>query len=110
MTQNVMAQLNSDFTASSTEVCLSEVITFTDLSTPSGTIISWDWDFGDGNASTLQNPTHTYSAPGTYTVILTANDGSNADPEVKLNYITVHPLPTPSFTASAPSSCAYRHQ
>lgn len=35
-----------------------------------GGIISYSWDFGDGNSSTLQNPTHTYSGPGTYFVSL----------------------------------------
>lgn len=35
--------------------------------------ISWYWDFGDGNTSTVQNPTHTYSTPGTYNVVLTIN-------------------------------------
>ncbi len=36
---------------------------------------SWAWDFGDGNTSNLQNPTHTYTAIGTYTVCLTASNG-----------------------------------
>ncbi len=35
------------------------------------TITSWFWDFGDATTSTLQNPAHTYAAPGTYTVCLT---------------------------------------
>ena len=35
------------------------------------TVISWFWDFGDGNTSTLQNPTHTYATEGTRTVCLT---------------------------------------
>jgi gliding motility-associated-like protein len=30
----------------------------------------WNWDFGDGNTTTVQSPTHTYAAPGTYTVTL----------------------------------------
>jgi len=36
---------------------------FTDLSTMQSTnySVTWDWDFGDGSTSTLQNPTHTYS-------------------------------------------------
>jgi PKD repeat protein len=43
--------------------------TFTDTSTDQGaTINQWSWDFGDGVKSTLQNPVHTYSAAGTYTV------------------------------------------
>ncbi len=39
----------------------------------------WNWDFGDGAASYQQNPTHTYSATGNYTVTLTAinEDGQN---------------------------------
>jgi PKD repeat protein len=42
---------------------------FTDLST--GSIGAWSWNFGDDENSTLQNPTHTYSEPGTYQIILT---------------------------------------
>lgn len=45
-------------------------VNFTDLST--GTPTSWYWVFGDGNSSTTQNPTHTYTNAGTYTVCLTA--------------------------------------
>jgi PKD repeat protein len=43
---------------------------FTDLSQGAGT---WAWDFGDGNISTLQNPTHTYDSAGTYVVTLLIN-------------------------------------
>jgi len=43
---------------------------FTDVS--SGTPVSWNWNFGDGNTSTVQNPSHTYlSVDSTYTVTLT---------------------------------------
>ncbi|MDR2918985.1 MAG: PKD domain-containing protein [Tannerella sp.] len=44
---------------------------FTDESTiASGTIISWEWDFGDGNFSSAQNPAHTYKDKGVYEVLL----------------------------------------
>lgn len=46
---------------------------FTDLSINNPT--SWSWDFGDGNSSPLANPTHTYAAAGTYTVVQTATNG-----------------------------------
>lgn len=54
----------------------SDSITFNfgDASVPGGTvpdhITKWAWDFGDGVTSTLQNPNHTYSAPGIYNVSL----------------------------------------
>ena len=35
---------------------------------------SWHWDFGDGGTANIQNPTHTYANPGTYTVTLTVTD------------------------------------
>lgn len=48
---------------------------FTDLSTDDGVVSGWDWDFGDGSPhSALQNPTHVYAAPGTYTVTLVVTD------------------------------------
>ncbi|HEX2898137.1 MAG TPA: PKD domain-containing protein, partial [Bacteroidia bacterium] len=40
---------------------------------------SYAWDFGDGNASSLQNPTHTYSALGNYNVCLTVTDACGTD-------------------------------
>lgn len=49
---------------------------------------SWLWDFGDGNSSTLQDPVHTYSVPGTYNVTLTATDDAGTctmDPPVTIN-------------------------
>jgi PKD repeat protein len=60
---------------------------FTDASTdPDGTVESWLWDFGDGNTSTEQNPTHTYAADGTYTVTLTVwdNEGEPSGPVSKI--------------------------
>ncbi len=50
------------------------VVQFTDLSTTEGTIVKWTWDFGDGNTSTSQNPEHTYTTPGIYTVSLTVEN------------------------------------
>jgi PKD repeat protein len=52
-------------------------VSFTDLSTQTPT--SWFWDFGDGNTSTQQNPSHTYAANGTYTVCLTATNTCGSD-------------------------------
>lgn len=50
---------------------------FTDLSTNSPT--DWNWDFGDGSVSGLQNPSHTYASQGSYNVCLTATNGIGDD-------------------------------
>jgi PKD repeat protein len=58
-------------------------VTFTDNSyDPDGFIVSWLWDFGDGNTSTEQNPIHTYIVPGSYTVTLTVTDDDGASSSI----------------------------
>jgi len=52
-------------------------VTFTDKSTPSNTLKSWAWDFGDNQTSNSQNPLHFYDLPGTYTVKLAVTNNSN---------------------------------
>jgi PKD repeat protein len=64
---------------------------FTDTSTKNPT--SWSWNFGDGNTSTLQNPSHIYENPGVYTVSLTATNAGGPSTVTKNNYITVTSLP-----------------
>ena len=56
----------ANFTANNTSGCGPLRVTFTDQS--AGAPDSWSWDFGNGQLSILQNPTITYSQPGTYTV------------------------------------------
>ena len=56
---------------------LNQPVYFTDLSLPgSGLIVTWNWNFGDGNSSSLQNPAHTYTLPGTYSVGLIVTNES----------------------------------
>jgi len=51
---------------------------------------SYEWDFGDGNTSTGENPSHSYKTAGSYTVFLTVTDDrGNADTETRDEYITV---------------------
>jgi PKD repeat protein len=53
-------------------------VDFADHSTRSSDarFVSWSWDFGDGGKATKKNPTHEYSAPGSYDVTLTVKDTS----------------------------------
>jgi C1A family cysteine protease len=76
----------ANFTANRTIGSIPLVVAFTDTST--GGPIEWLWDFGDGGSSTLRNPEHTYTMPGTYTVNLTATNSLGSDSEVKNAYIT----------------------
>ncbi|MBZ0243629.1 MAG: PKD domain-containing protein, partial [Bacteroidales bacterium] len=58
----------------------------------SKTIMTWQWNFGDGNTSTVQNPTHTYNTNGSYTVSLTVTDNAgNSSTETKTAFIQVDP-------------------
>lgn len=87
--------VNANFTANVTSGFAPLVVSFTDNSTSQDPITSWSWNFGDGSTSTQQNPTHTYSNPGTYSVTLTAtNNCGNSATTIKLNYITVVAAPS----------------
>ncbi|HII92471.1 MAG TPA: PKD domain-containing protein, partial [Methanosarcina sp.] len=71
-------------------------VQFTDLSENAE---KWDWDFGDGNISTEQNPVHTYSISENYTVSLTTYNANGTDS--KLAAITVLKQPNPSILSVA---------
>ncbi|HKR05461.1 MAG TPA: PKD domain-containing protein [Bacteroidia bacterium] len=90
-----------NFTADVTTSC-SGVINFTDLSINGPT--SWLWDFGDLSTSTLQNPSHTYAANGTYTVTLTASNVNGSNALTKTAYITINQPQAP--TANGVTICA----
>ncbi|MFH0945366.1 MAG: PKD domain-containing protein, partial [Planctomycetota bacterium] len=64
------------------------LVSFTDQST-GGSVTSWLWAFGDGATSTVQNPTHTYTKSGPYTVLLSVGGPGGSDYEIKVNYISV---------------------
>jgi PKD repeat protein len=62
-------------------------VKFTDKSTGSPT--SWKWYFGDRMYSLQQNPVHTYSKVGKYTVTLKTKNANGMDMETKAKYIIV---------------------
>ncbi|MDG1428415.1 MAG: PKD domain-containing protein [Crocinitomicaceae bacterium] len=82
----------ANFSATPTTICENSSVSFTDLSTNTPT--SWSWNFGDGSPlSTAQNPMHTYTNAGLYTVTLTATNASGSDVSTQVNYITVNAIP-----------------
>jgi gliding motility-associated-like protein len=75
------------------------IIDFSDqtVDTLDNPIVSWNWNFGDGNSSTLQHPTHNYLQSGNYNVSLTVNsiNGCNGEQSQPLN------IQLPSFNPAA---------
>jgi len=85
----------ADFTATPLSGNAPLTVQFTDAST--GVVTGWAWDFDNNGVvdSIAQNPTYTYTTPGTYTVKLTVTGPDYSDDEVKANYISVG---TPTIT------------
>jgi PKD repeat protein len=54
-----------------------------------GSPIEWEWDFGDGNIDSVQNPSHTYTQIGVYSVSLVVKDATSDNTIAFQNYITV---------------------
>ena len=80
-------------------------VTFTDASTHSPT--SWDWDYGDGSPhGTTQNPAHTYSVAGSYTVVLNSTNTYGSDLETKVAYVDAGTAPTAAFTVNSQTAAA----
>jgi PKD repeat protein len=91
ITVNAPAKPVANFTGTPTSGTAPLQVQFTDTSSNGPT--SWLWDFGDTSTSTSQNPAHTYTAQGTYTVSLTATNVGGSDQVTKTNYIAVSPPP-----------------
>jgi PKD repeat protein len=81
------------FTAAPTNIIIGSTVYFTDTSINGPT--SWSWDFGDGTGSISENPSHTYSNVGTYTVTLIASNLGGSNTTIKTNLITVSNAFTP---------------
>ena len=71
---NVLPSPTADFSMNPNPANALEVVTFTDLSTPQSTLVTWYWNFGDTLLSNLQHPTHTYLNAGSYSVLLEITD------------------------------------
>src|SRR5262245_58632809 len=81
----------ADFSATPTTGPMPLAVQFSDAST--GSLSTWAWDFGDGATSSAQNPQHTYSTAGSYTVSLTVSGAGGSNSTTKSNFITVSPPP-----------------
>lgn len=74
-TVSIIPPPEAGFTSQSN--CGTLLVNYTDTSGVSGdSIVLWSWNFGDGNTATTANPSNTYSATGTYTVLLQVQTAS----------------------------------
>lgn len=93
-----------DFTTNRDSICLGESVQFTNQTSPNSGI-SFAWNFGDGNTSTLTNPSHTFTAVGAYPVVLV---GTNFVPCRDTARDTVYVLAQPpvAITLNDSSICS----
>jgi|GEM_PF-4775226 len=93
----VRPTVEADFGASPTSGRAPLTVAFTDSS--QGQVASWSWEFGDGDTSSVRNPSHIYRAPGAYTVKLTVRGaGGASQTKERVGLILVQP--TADFSAA----------
>ncbi len=96
---DLSVQPTAGFSATPTSGSFPLPVQFTDSS--QGGPTGWAWDFGDGATSTLANPSHSYTAAGTYTVSLKVTNTKGTDTKTMTDLITVaEQKPLAAFTAS----------
>ncbi|MBS1935778.1 MAG: PKD domain-containing protein, partial [Bacteroidetes bacterium] len=83
-------------------------VQFSDNSTAgAGTIVSWSWDFGDGDTSALQNPSHTYTAAANFPVTLKiVNSVGCSNTLTNPGYIKIGSGVKAAFTTTSSSGCS----
>ena len=92
---------DADFTYLPSNPTTQDVIQFNDTSTDlDGYIVSWSWDFGDGNFSMEQNATHRYDDNGVYNVTLNITDNYGATDEISRQLGVLNVGPTADFVYS----------
>lgn len=86
----VLPKPAAEFTATNNNSCTFPLnVAFNNTATDA---VSYEWNFGDGSTSTLQNPEHTYLSAGSYTVTLIATNSSGCrDTIVKENFVKIIP-------------------
>ncbi|MBE3142814.1 MAG: PKD domain-containing protein, partial [Planctomycetes bacterium] len=100
-TVSVTTALTASFSYSPTSPTVDQAVQFTDASTGNPSL--WQWNFGDGTASTSQNPSHSFTRSGTFAVSLTALNASDQDVISHTISVVSASTPVASFTYSPAS-------
>lgn len=100
----VFQKPTASFSATNRTACTPPLtVNFTNASTP-GTV--YNWDFGDGNTSTLQNPSHTYTAYGSFNIKLVVTNNSGCSDSLSLNNYVIIQAPHVTINNLPKSDCA----
>ena len=103
VTSSVLAQFQAGFTADKPGGCSPLTISFSNTSTGTNGIAIYRWDFGNGNISTLPNPSAIFIAEKVYTVTLTVTQGNQVSTR-NMN-IEVYKKPTVDFSPNIVKGC-----
>lgn len=91
---DVFPDMKADFVLDY-DTCVAEKVKFEDASeSETGVILTWDWEFDDGDFSNIQDPNYLYETPGTKTVTLTTSDlnGCSNEIEKEFDYYPAPPV------------------
>jgi gliding motility-associated-like protein len=95
---------HANFTGTPTNACHPPTpVNFTNTSTFTGAV-TYLWNFGDGNTSTLANPTNVYNFTGTYPISLEITQQGCKDTMIKPNYVVIEDI-VPDFNSDRQSVC-----
>lgn len=95
------------FSANKQTGCEGDIINFTDNSVvTSNPIVSWAWNFGDGNQSAQQSPSHSFKTKGSFAVSLVVTDSKGCKNAInQANYISINQVPAVAFSADITNAC-----
>ncbi len=94
------------FSGNTLNGCIPLSVQFSNSTVTLGSTTTWNWDFGDGGSSSLQNPSYTYTSPGSFNVsLLAVNSFGCIASLTKPNYIVTNPKVTAGFTFIPPTGC-----
>lgn len=94
----VVENITAEFIAYNNKVCLGEEVSFEAVDKKD--LLSYSWNFGDGNSSTKLNPKHVYKQAGSYTVELKVVNKRTGEEYIttQRNIVTINPLPNTDFS------------
>lgn len=73
-----------------------------------GTVASWEWNFGDGNSSTDEDPLHQYGSSGDYNVQLIVTSGEGCVDSLT-TLVTIYPGPIAAFSTNPPFAYVFQN-